>query len=190
MTSDLLSAIVLLDSWSAPNDADAALLALAVQEWSKLQVILVCNETQIAATRAVCANQPWTEFMQTEIIALPDTVKDNNANRLNTALNACKGQFVTVLQTNDIVYGFAFQKLIDLLKKSSEPVAIGGTRNANFDRDDYMVSKSNHSRAGKKTFDVWFDEDCARNFVIDKSKVKVILQPSLPWIASQPIFCC
>jgi hypothetical protein len=172
MTPDLLSAIVLLEPTEQADCLEEVLLSLAVQEYSPLQVIVVCSEKQIDKVGAVAQNQPWTLTTQFESIPLPHESKDNNANRLNTALNACRGQFVTVLCTSDIVYGFAFEKLVAVLKKNAEPVAIAGTRNAFSQRDGYMVSKKNHSRAGKKTFDTWFDEDCARNFVIDKSKLR------------------
>jgi hypothetical protein len=175
MTPDLLSAIVLLEPAEQPGCLEDVLLSLAVQEYSPLQVIVVCSEKQIDEVRVVAQNQPWAPNTQIDTIPLQHESKDNNANRLNTALNTCRGQFVTVVCTSDIVYGFAFEKLVAVLKKNAEPVAVAGTRNAFSQRDGYIVSKENHSRAGKKTFDTWFDEDCARNFVIDKSKLRANL---------------
>jgi hypothetical protein len=183
MTPDLLSAIVMLEPTQLASDLEDALLALAVQEFTNLQIIVVCSASQIEDVQAMAKNQQFPSTMQFEALALPHESKDNNANRLNSALNACGGQFVTVLQTNDIVYGFAFEKLIALLKKTAEPVAVAGTRNAYRQEDGYMVTKSNHARAAKRTFDIWFDEDCARNFVIDRSKLKgnLTTEPSLDY---------
>jgi len=183
MTPDLLSAIVLLEPAELAGDLEEALLSLVVQEFSSVQIIVVCNESQIDDVRAIAQNQQFPPTMQFEAIALPHESKDNSANRLNTALNACRGQFVTVLQTNDIVYGFAFEKLIAVLKKGAEAVAVAGTRNAYRQANGYMVTKTNHPRAGKRTFDIWFDEECARNFVIDRSKLKgnLATEPALDY---------
>jgi len=172
MTPDLLSAIVLLEPAEQAACLEDVLLSLAVQECGTLQIIVACNKSQVDDVRTIAKHQHMPLSMQFEAIALPSEAKDNNANRLNAALNACRGQFVTVLQTNDIVYGFAFEKLIAVLKKAAEPVAVAGTRNAYRQADGYMVTKSNQFRAGKRTFDIWFDEDCARNFVINRSKLK------------------
>jgi hypothetical protein len=183
MTPDLLSAIVLLQSAEPAGNLEESLLALSVQEFASVQIVVVCGPNQIEDVKVIARNQQFPKTMQFEALTLPGDLKDNNANRLNAAFNACRGQFVTVLQTNDIVYGFAFAKLIAALKKCTEAVAIAGTRNAYRQLDGYVVTKVNHSRAAKKTFDIWFDEDCARNFVIDRNKLKGSLttEPSLDY---------
>ncbi|MDR3617303.1 MAG: glycosyltransferase family A protein [Candidatus Obscuribacterales bacterium] len=186
MTPDLLSAIVLLEPTEQPGCLEEVLLSLAVQEYSPLQVIVVCSEKQNDEVSIVAQNQPWPSTTQFETILLQHGSKDNNANRLNVALNTCRGQFVTVLCSSDVVYGFAFAKLIAVLHNGIEPVAVAGTRDAYIQADGYMARKANHPRPGKRTNDIWFDEDCARNFVIDRNRLKgsLVTEPALDYFGT------
>jgi hypothetical protein len=183
MTPDLLSVIVLLEPAAHPGVLEEVLLSLAVQDFAKLQIIVVCDEKQISGVQVTADNQRFPQSMQFEAILLPQQSKDNNAVRLNCALESCRGQFVSVLKTNDIVYGFAFERLINVLKENAEPVAVGGTRNTYQEKDGYIVNKVNHLRPGKRTCDIWFDEDCACHFVINRSKIKgnLATQPVLDY---------
>ena len=160
---------------------EETLFSLAVQQWARLDVVVVLQEPSpsfLAAVQTACRRLPWGDGMATRVIPVPCAAGfDGRAQLLVRGVEESNGQYLAFLDDDDVVYHDAYVRLIGrLMTRRDAVIAVGGTRVAILeDADDYYVVRQKSSGLfpkGTHRFEL-FDYNITpiHSYVVDRTRV-------------------
>ena len=160
---------------------EETLFSLAVQQWARLDVVVVLQEPSpsfVAAVENACRRLPWGDGVATRVIPVPCAAGfDGRAQLLGRGVEESNGQYLAFLDDDDVVYHDAYVRLIGrLVTRRDAVIAVGGTRVAILeDADDYYVMRQKSSGLfpkGTHRFEL-FDYNITpiHSYVVDRTRV-------------------
>jgi len=132
-TKDLISVVVRFHDPEKLPQLDEALFSLSCQTYSKIQVILVVqrntqmDESFLNALKLLIAKQPFEDpaIHKAAYVDIPNGM-DGRSELLNQGIKLADGQYLAFLDYDDVVYNQSYELLIDRIRDSKFPVAVGG----------------------------------------------------------------
>jgi glycosyltransferase involved in cell wall biosynthesis len=183
MVIDLVSTIIRFHDSKRVAQLDQALFSLSLQTHSQVQIILVTQNATPSTLESLHELLKKHVFSDSNHKILNITVpenKDARSDLLNEGISAADGQYLAFLDYDDVIYQINYQTLIDRLKLSGAPVAVGGCR-IGFERrvtDDagketlYIESKRNYLFETKNKLDLFYENFIPiHSYLIDRKRV-------------------
>ncbi len=153
----LLSIVIRNHSITRLQALDEAIFSLATQSYRPFEIILVTQSMQKGAVEAleeVLERHRKTGGYSSRVLHSPSK-KDIRARLVNIGLEAARGQYLAVLDDDDVVYPHHYARMIDALHGSDRAWALSPVRRLYMTRDAngelYSVSRNLMPLAG--TFD-------------------------------------
>jgi hypothetical protein len=130
IADDLLSVVVLFDYPFDTNSLSEALFSIAVQDYQRLDVILVWPDlgTKIrdVAKDALC-EQPWPAGTRLRLVEVrAHSSRFVSGHLMNAGLSQAIGRYIAFLHHQDLVYQHSYLRLIERLRITA--IAFGGVR--------------------------------------------------------------
>jgi glycosyltransferase involved in cell wall biosynthesis len=128
---DRLSIIVRSSSASRLNFLDQALFSLAVQDWPFIEVLVMLqnpDEAFLQGVNDLIERQPWPEDARVKAVPVAvDTGVDGRARLINAAIPLLTGDYLALLDDDDVVYPSGYAFLIGkLVSNPNAALAAGG----------------------------------------------------------------
>jgi len=165
-------------------ELDRTLFALLHQSYGPVHPIIVTqgfSDEPLHKLRGIAESHKWEQFGHTNptIVNVPNANNaDMRAHLLNIGLLNVRSRYFAILDSDDYLYSYAYEYLVDELRRTSAAIAFGNISRKDVRAFNDFVYTRNHFSTpfiGNDLADLVIDNFCPiHSFVLDRSAVNAM----------------